>query len=524
MRSSRPVARCTLHVAPLLAYLVLAGPLAAQARSNYEELQAFSGVLNHIRLNYVDSVTYGRLVRAAIDGVLRALDPHSYYVSRAETEQEGMIQRGELGVIGVYLELVDGVPTVLAVVPDGPADDRGVMPGDRLVAIDDTSVAGLELHQVRIRLAGRNGSRVRLTLERGPRLEPERMLVRVRRGEVHDRSIGHSEMLDDSTGYVWLSGFGDEAADQLEDVLNGMRGRMRRLVLDLRANPGGRVDQSVEIASLFFPRNTLVFRVRGRKSDVDEDFITRRDGRYRDLPMIVLIDERSASASEALAGSLQDHDRALLIGRRSFGKALMQTVFLVPGGDNVWLTVGRVLSPSGRFIQRRYAGLTSEQYRQLAGQGGAGEDTTETFATDRGRLVRGGGGIVPDLILPSRTAFPVWYTAAADTGLDALVADSVAFTLPEAPEALDAWAADTAAWRERLLIPFLALVRGRLGVRAEPSEDAARLIAWRLAERAAEVRWGMVAGARFAMRTDVGIGEALRAFARLPALLAPPGN
>jgi carboxyl-terminal processing protease len=518
------VARCTLHVLRTALLLAAAAPATGQTRSNYEELQAFSGVLNHIRLNYVDSVTYGRLVRAAIDGVLRALDPHSYYISRAEVEREGLIRTGELGVIGVHVEPVEGIPTIVAVMPDGPADDRGVMPGDRIIAIDDSAVAGLEPHQVRLRLAGRKGSHVRLTLDRGPRLEPERLSVRVRRDELRDQSVGFAELLDDSTGYVWLSGFGERAADQLEDALNGMRRRMRRLVLDLRSNPGGRVIESVEIAALFFPRNTLVFRVRGRKNDIDEDFVTQRDGRYRDLPLVVLIDERSASAAEALAGSLQDHDRALLLGRRSFGKALMQTVFLVPGGDNVWLTVGRVVSPSGRFIQRRYAGLTSEQYRALAGVSGAEDDTTATFVTGNGRVVRGGGGIVPDVALEGRLALPAWFTAAADTGLDVLVADSVASTLVGTPAGFAAWIADSAAWHDRLVEPFLALVRARLAVRAEVDAVLAGQLARRLAGRSAEVRWGTEAGTRFLVRTDPAVRRAVESFAGLAALLAPSRN
>ena len=499
-------------------------PVSLSAQSNYEELQAFSGVLNHIRLNYVDSVSYHQLVRAAIDGVLRSLDPHSYFISRDEAEREGQVRDGELGVIGVYVDLVDGVPTIMAVEPDSPADDKGIMPGDRIIAIEDTSVAGLEAHQVGLLLAGRKGSRVRLTLERGPRLEPEQFSVRVKREEWHDQSVRESRMLDDTTGYVWLAGFGDEAADQLEDALNHMRRHMRRLVLDLRSNPGGRVDQSVAIASLFFPRNTLVFKVRGRKADIDTSFVTERDGRYRDLPMVVLIDDRSASAAEALAGSLQDHDRALLVGRRSFGKALMQTVFFVPGGGNVWLTVGRIFSPSGRMIQRRYEGVTVEQYWSFAGRSGAARDTIDLYHTDHGRPVRGGGGIVPDIALPDAITLPAWYVAAADTGLNQLVADSVAFTLPEDASGLVAWSADTAAWRQRLLDPYLALVRERLGVLAEPTDAQARLIAWRLADQAASIRWGMDAGMDFAVRADAGIRTALEAFPRLPALLASPGN
>jgi len=144
----------------------------------------------------------------------------------------------------------------------------------------------------------------------------------------------------------------------------------------------------------------VVFRTRGRKRDTDTTFVTKRDGDFREVPLVVLIDERSASAAEALASSLQDHDRALLVGRRSFGKALMQSIFFLPSGDIVWLTIGRVITPSGRVIQRRYHGIGYEQYLSFAGKSGAEEDTLAVYKTDAGRSVRGGGGIVPDIVVP----------------------------------------------------------------------------------------------------------------------------
>ena len=201
-------------------------------------------------------------------------------------------------------------------------------------------------------------------------------------------------LADPVTGYVRLDEFGEKAASEVHDALKRLRGQgATQFMLDLRRNPGGEVRASVELASEFFPKNTVVFSTRGRKKEVDTTFVTKRDGEFRSAPLIVLIDGGSASAAEALAASLQDHDRALLLGRRSFGKALMQTAFLTPSGDVVWLTVGRVITPSGRFIQRRYRGLRYEEYRAFGGGAGAGEDTLETFRTDNGRTMRGGGGI-----------------------------------------------------------------------------------------------------------------------------------
>ena len=247
--------------------------------------------------------------------------------------------------------------------------------------------------------------------------------------------------------------------------------------------------------------------------------MTKRDGEFRELPLIVLIDERSASAAEALASSLQDHDRALLVGRRSFGKALMQSIFFLPSGDNVWLTVGRVITPSGRVIQRRYHGIGYEQYLSFAGKSGAEADTLTTYKTDAGRLVRGGGGIAPDIVVPITASLPVWWSAAADSGFDDAVSDSVAQTLPATATAKTAWLTAEAQWRATLLPPFLTRVRTRLGVTAVTDSLLDQRLARILATRVAEVRWGPEARDEFLLRNDRTIRVALEQFPRLNDLL-----
>jgi carboxyl-terminal processing protease len=519
-------ARCSsplriLVVAAALVTASFSGGLAAQQRSAYEELQTFSGVLNHIRLNYPDSVGYSQLVAAAIRGVLHALDPHSRFESRLEFERQNALERGELFTVGVSLEDVEGAATILAVVPRSPAAKGGVLPGDRVVAVNDTSVAGLGMATLGLRLAGERGSKVRLRLERGSRLEPDTFSVTLKRNPYEVRSVSIVRMADSTTGFVRLEDFMGKAADELHDALKKLRGmRAQRVILDLRGNPGGDILSAVEIASEFFPKNTVIFRTRGRKRDVDTTFVTKRDGAFRDMPLIVLIDERSASASEALAGSLQDHDRALLVGRRSFGKALMQSIFFLPSGDHVWLTIGRILTPNGRFIQRRYRGIGYEQYRSLAGHSGAEEDTSTVFKTDGGREVRGGGGIAPDVVVPIVAPLPVWWSAAADSGLDDAVSDSVAHTMAVTVAARAAWLTADAKWRATLVPPFLARVRSRLGVVAVTDSLLERRLARILAARVAEVRWGPEAREEFLVRNDATIRAATERFPRLRELLA----
>jgi len=505
---------------------LLLAPLSAATqtpqRSAYEELQTFSGVLNHIRINYPDSVSYSELVAAAIRGVLRSLDPHSYYLSRLESQRSSALERGELASVGIALEEVDGVATVLAVAPRGPAAKGGVLAGDRIVTVNDTSVSGLDMRTLELRLAGKKGSKVRVQLERGPRLEPDTFSVTLKRNPFDVQTVSIVRLADSITGYLRLEDFLGRAPDEVHAALKKLRGlHAKQVILDLRANPGGIITYAVEIASEFLPKNTVVFRTRGRKRDVDTTYVTKRDGEFRDLPLVILIDERSASAAEALAGSLQDHDRALLVGRRSFGKALIQSFFLLPNGDAMWLTIGHVVTPSGRVIQRRYHGLGYEQYLSFAGKPGAEADTADVFKTDAGRPVRGGGGIAPDILLTISAPLPVWWSAAADSGLDDAVSDSVAQTLPATPGARAAWLSAETEWRAKLVPPFLARVRSRLGVTAATDNLLERRLAATLALRVAEVRWGPDAREEFLVRNDGTIRLATGQFAHLRELLAP---
>ena len=507
----------------LLLALLAGGAARMEAQSSYEYLQTFSQVLNYVRLNYADSVAYPALVRAAIDGVLNSLDPHSYYLARDEYLRMNALDRGEIAVTGLAIEVVDGRATVLGVAEGSPAERARIQPGDRLLTIDDTTTSGIDARRLTLRLAGEKGSRVRLRFARGSFLEPDTLKVTLRRDHITERAVSLVGMADATTGVVRLSHFTATSGDEVEQALRTLKSRgMRRAILDLRGDPGGYVGAAVDVAGLFLPTGTLVFRTRGRRREADQDFVTQRNGPYRDLPLIVLIDERSASASEALAGSLQDHDRALILGRRSFGKALMQRPFVLQTGDVVMLTVGRVITPSGRFIQRRYEGIGVDQYRDLRGTAGAAEDTAETYRTAAGRLVRGGGGVMPDRELPAPAALPVWFSVASDSSYDTAVADSVAQTLAQTAAERDAWFSDSARWQATLLPPFLARTRTGLGVVARPDPAQSARIARNLAYRVAEVRWGAEAGPAFVLQNDLDFRASIALFPQLSALLAPP--
>lgn len=518
--------RAQLATVGLLALLATLPPGAHAQTSVYEQLQTFSGLLNQIRLNYVDSVTPEGLVRGAITGMLASLDPHSHFLPRADAERMFAYQSGRLGGTGITVEDADDFVVVQAVMRRSPAQRGGVQPGDRILAINDTTMAGRRAPSVQARLFGERGRRVRVRLERGSRLEPETVSVTLRLDHLQPQSVSLARSLAPGIGYVRLDEFGERAARELKDAANRVMrgGGQRRLILDLRGNPGGIVDQAQAVAALFLRRDQLVFRTRGRRRETDREIRTEGDGDLRDVALIVLIDERSASASEAVAGSLQDHDRALVMGRRSFGKALMQRAFDVPPqGDAVMLTVGYVVLPSGRLIQRPYRGMTPAQYYALAGRPGAELDAAgNEYRTSGGRLVHGGGGIEPDSTLPAPTSLPAWFTVAADSGLFLAVADSVAQSLPAHDASRASWFDAPTRWRAALLEPFLARTRERLGVAAQPDSALAARLGRILADRVVEVRWGAEAEEDFRLRHDPGVRAAHDAIPRVPVLIAPP--
>lgn len=503
----------------ILAGLVLPASASAQATS-YEQLQAFSGVLSQIRSNYVDSVETAMLVRSAITGMLKSLDPHSYYVSRVDFETRMAWDDGRLAVTGILLEDGDYGPTVVAVQPASPAQKAGIMAGDRLLQVDSVSTTGRGSRAVELQLLGEKGSKVRVLLERGPHLEPDTLALTLKRTVVEHKVVPPPLMANRTTGYVRLEQFTMTGVPAFKSAMKQLKANGAKVVIvDLRGNPGGDVNALAAIAAMFLPAGTEILHAQGRKKTGLETVRTREDGDFQDLPLIILVDEGSASASEMLAGALQDLDRALIVGRRTFGKALMQMALPLPNGDVVWLTTARIASPSGRVIQRRYSGVEYERYRELAGKPVTATDTMPLFRTKAGRPVRGGGGITPDVVDPA-APLPVWFSVAADTGIVMGVADSVAATLPNTPAARDIWiASPPARWDTLLVTPLLVRVRATLNVRADPDAAVRQRLARILAYRVTEVRWGPEAAEAFRLANDPDVRLAIDQVSTLPQQL-----
>ena len=394
-------------------------------RTMYEDLQLFSQVLNQLRVNHPDSLDSHELIMSAIRGMVSAADPHSYVEAyyRLAPEKEKAYRDRKAHPVPVNFGMVEGAPVVISVAPGTQAARLDILRGDELVAVDGKPVVWESAGEIEVALAGAKNSTVRLTLERrrldGSRVLLEREVKRERPGE--ESAVVSAFLLDPTTGYVRLTSFeSDKAADDLHDALSHLeRSGMKRLVLDLRDNGGGLLEEAAKVAGEFLPKGAIIYTQKGRKAEVTDTGRVSRSfwSSEKRYPIVVMVNDGTASAAELVAGALQDHDRALIVGRPSFGKSLMMQGFLLTDGSIVRLVVGHVSTPCGRVIQRRYHGISRRDYYRLAG---ADRDTVgrPSCKTASGRVVYGGGGIYPDVVLPERAELPLWLSRVYEDRLE----------------------------------------------------------------------------------------------------------
>ena len=399
-------------------------------RSVAEDMQLFSQVLNQIRVNHVDSLDPHDLLMAAIEGMVEAADPHSYVipVTRLDSAKSAAMRAGRLVPIPIAFRFIGGAPLVSSVAAGSKAVALDILPGDELVAVDGHPIAATSDDELQLVLSGPKNSTATLLFRRrhadGTIARLERVVMRQSVND--DTAVPAAVMLAGHTGYVRVTTFlGDKVADDLHAALDRLEhSGMERLVLDLRGNGGGRVDEAKRIAGEFLPRGSIVYTAAGRKQDVIDTGRVQRSfwSSQRTYPIVLLVDEGTASASELVAGALQDHDRALVVGRTTFGKSLLMRTFPLTDGSALTLVVAELKTPCGRAIQREYRGESRRDYYLDAGQsGGSGGEvsaanTRPTCKTDRGRVEYGGGGIVPDVVLPLVIS-PTWLARVSELGL-----------------------------------------------------------------------------------------------------------
>lgn len=382
-------------------------------------------LLQLIDNNYVDTVDMNTLVEDAMPQLLSELDPHSRYFGPKDAEEASEDLKGSFSGIGVQFRVERDTVNVMSVIHGGPAEKVGVLAGDRIVTADTTSLVGMEDTEIMKRLKGVKGSKVKLGIKRHG--SPDLQYFTVTRGDIPVASVDAYFMMGANTGYLRIKNFGEQTyAEMLVALANLNIEGMDGLIVDLRGNGGGYMHIAIQMVNEFLPAGRLIVYTEGRKSP-REEFNSDGRGSFQELPLVVLVDEFSASASEIFAGAIQDNDRGTIIGRRTFGKGLVQQPMNFRDGSVVRLTVARYFTPSGRCIQKPYEKGHGEEYEQdLLARYERGEYFTqdsihqegEQYRTSLGRIVYGGGGITPDIFVPEDTSeVTTYYREAIYTGL-----------------------------------------------------------------------------------------------------------
>lgn len=370
-------------------------------------------ILNMINYAYVDTVDVKKIEEDAIPQILKDLDPHTVYIPAKDMQRVNEEMVGNFGGIGVQFYKYQDTVTVVKVVPGGPAEKARLLDGDRIVKVDDSIVAGKNMNTDAIMkmMRGEIGTEVELTVVR--RGESKPLVKKVTRGSIPIKSVEVAYMLDDTTGLVRVRTFGMNTYEEFMQALDKLSALgMRKVVVDLRQNEGGILPIAIRMINEFLPEGRLILYTQGKASP-RMDYNSNGKGKYRQLPLTVLIDEFSASASEIFAGAIQDNDRGTIIGRRSFGKGLVQEQRLLPDGSALRLTVARYYIPSGRSIQKPYDQGKEKYYDDILTRLRHGEfgqkdsihfDENLKFQTVGGRTVYGGGGVMPDIFVPADTS------------------------------------------------------------------------------------------------------------------------
>ena len=496
--------------------------------------QVLSSVLDRIDRMYVDPVDRNRLTDIAIDAILDELDPHSDWFSAEELAAMAEPMEGNFEGIGVEFLLQEDTIMVVTPIVGGPSEAAGIRSGDRIVSVDDSVIAGTGLSNSKVMrlLKGPSGTEVGLGLLRPGASDTALLDVTLRRGRIPIHSVVAAERMPDGTGYIKVIRFARNTHEEFDAALSSLlEAGVERFVLDLRGNGGGYLHAAVPMVERFLDEGDLVVYTEGA-AQPRREYVTERPGLLRDLPLVVMVDEGSASASEILAGALQDHDRAVIVGRRTFGKGLVQEEFPVADRGALRLTVARYYTPSGRSIQRPYGdGVDYEDEwiaRQERGEYVEADSVLRVdslaYRTEAGRTVYGGGGIAPDVFVPLDTgSFPVSFRELVYAGRLREHAFELGTDRREEFLALGT------------VTDFLDAVESGLDLGVDPLIDESyrpdeervrsrELTRQRIAERIAHNLWGESAGHRAALRADGEWQAALAAFDDMESLLTPAAN
>jgi carboxyl-terminal processing protease len=380
----------------LLAILLFSGFMMAPESTLLlkisKSIDVFGRVYKEVATSYVDEIDPEKFMEAGIDGMLGTLDPYTVYIDKDNGDEVDLMTNGKYGGIGVTIGTRDGAVRVISVMDGYSAQRQGVYPGDRFMEIGGVKVTGLKPDEIRSLTRGEPGSEVKVLIEREGESKP--LVFVLIREEIQVRNVTYSGMVEDGIGYIRLERFSRRAGDEVRQSIKEMKlnGELHGLVLDLRGNPGGLLDAAVDVVSKFVPRGSLVVSTHGRRPEGNKKYMSGEEPLLASVPLVLLTDRNSASASEIVAGSLQDLDRALIVGTRTFGKGLVQTIVPLNYGAQLKITTARYYIPSGRSIQE-----IDYVHRDKNGVFAVTPDSLRRdFKTSRGRTVQELGGITPD--------------------------------------------------------------------------------------------------------------------------------
>jgi len=375
--------------------------IAASGNDLYLKLKVMNDIIGIVNDYYVEIPDWDAAMEGAYSGLMENLDPHSFYIVKKDLSGINEEFSGKFEGIGIEFDVLDGYITVISPVAGAPAEKVGIEVGDKIVKIDGESAYKIKRENVSKKLRGPKGTTVDVTIRRHG---IEDFDVTIIRDEIPLYSVSAAFMVGDSSGYVFVNRFSGTTADEVKNALVRLRSEgMKRLVLDLRNNSGGLMNQAVEIADMFLDGRRMLVYTKGRIRGANEEFYSGQFNGFENMPIVVLLNRGSASASEIVAGAIQDHDRGLIVGETSFGKGLVQRQYPLRDGSAIRMTVARYYTPSGRLIQRPYDGTLEDYYEDFYEVNRdsllAAEDSVKVrpqYQTSGGRVVYGGGGITPD--------------------------------------------------------------------------------------------------------------------------------
>jgi carboxyl-terminal processing protease len=408
--------KSTLFLGVVVTALLIAGLVYALSDNLYVSLKDFGEIATVVNSQYVEEVNSQSLIEAGIEGMLSSLDPYSEYLD--EKQYHALLEDtyGQFEGLGIEITIKDGWLTVIAPLEDTPADRMGIQAGDRIIKIEGVSTKGITAEEAVSKLRGKKGTQVGITVQREG--IPEPMEYTIVRDVIEIRSVPYYGTTSNNIGYVRLNRFSEASSHELKDAVSELVDKeVKGLILDLRGNPGGLLTQAIEVVSAFLDKDKLVVETKGRASSQNRKFFSSGKPLTTDVPLVVLVDEGSASGSEIVAGAIQDWDRGVIVGNTTFGKGLVQSIMKIKDGAALKLTTAKYYIPSGRCIQKPELSenLSGEVEESLPSDSAEQESdfNGEEFFTKGGRVVYGGGGVVPDVSVPSERLSPLEYNLLA---------------------------------------------------------------------------------------------------------------